>query len=67
MQGVPETCTVRAMAMRGKHRDVFETRRREERRTDVRIKLLSLAVGLLQAIVATAGIVVTVLAERGLL
>ena len=55
------------MAMRGKHRDVIETRRREKRRADVRHKRLSLAVGIGQLIVGGVDAIATVLAALGLL
>ena len=43
------------MAMRGKHRDVIETRRREERRADVRRERLAIAVGIIGLIASLFG------------
>lgn len=64
MQEAPEPCTVRAMAMRGRHRDVQKTREREEHRcamVHARLDLAFKAVTLLFAAISAAIEVLTAL------
>lgn len=62
MQEVPETCTVRAVAMRGKHRDVRKTREREEHRRAVTRERLDLAFKAIQLFFVAISAAIEVLA-----
>ena len=61
MQEVPETCTVRAMTMRGKHRDVQKTREREEHRRAVTRAHLDLAFRAIQLFLVAISAAIEVL------
>ena len=64
MQEAPEPCTVRAMAMRGTHRDIEKTRERDERRramVHARLDLAFKAVTIFFAAISAAIEVLTAL------
>lgn len=51
----------RVMALRGKHRDVRETRHREEQRVDTRLKVVALSISAIGLLVAVASLLCTLL------